>query len=138
VGGKDNTPKLLAPRQRRGSTILVWIERLALVVGLLLVTFYGAARLESWLASRAALRRFAAANAGHDSDDARSGNIVGDCAPGSGQLELPDVDFSLWGEQRIKAYKRDTQKPSGISLAVFGFQEFDLRLRFSMARTNSR
>jgi sortase A len=95
----------------------MWIERIALVVGLLLVTLYGTAGLESWLSSRAALQHFAAANAPSDSDeDAGSGNIVGDSAPGS--LELPDVDFSIWGEQRIKAYKHDAPKRSGIPLAM--------------------
>ena len=82
--------------------------------------FFVAARLESWLASRAALKHFATANTFHNSDGIAAGdNMVGESAPSrSEQLELPDVDFSLWGEQRIKAYKQDAPKRSGIPLAV--------------------
>ena len=120
MDGKDNAPKLLVPHQRRGWTVLIWIERILLVAGLSLVTFYGAARLESWHASRAALKQFAAAEAPRDSDgDPGSDNMVTETAPRSSeQLELPDVDFSLWAEQRIKAYQQDAQRRSGLPLAV--------------------
>jgi hypothetical protein len=62
VDGKDGAPKPLVAQQHRGRTVLIWIERILLVSGLMLVTFYAAMRLESWFASRAALKQFARAN----------------------------------------------------------------------------
>ena len=120
MNSKGNAPKLLGPRRTQARTTLIWVERIFLATGLSLLLFYGAARLESWLASRAAIKRFARAAAPRDSD--RNGgteNRVGESTGGSSeQLELPNVDFTLWGEQRVEAYERDAQKHSGMPLAV--------------------
>ena len=64
VGGKDkdgagaSERPTTSPRPKRKA--LIWIERVLLVSGLALVGVYGAARMESWVTSRAALKRFAA------------------------------------------------------------------------------
>jgi sortase A len=119
VEGKDDVPKRVVARLRRARTLLFWIERILLFSGLTLFAFYGGARLEGWLTSRAAMKQFAAANASSDSgEETGSGNIVGDTVPGSTKPKLPGADFGLWSEQRIKAYKEGAPKRSVIPLAV--------------------
>jgi sortase A len=52
---------------------------------------------------------------------------VSDTANGSSeQLQLPDVDFRLWSERRIEAYKEGTQEQSGTVLAVLGIPKIRL------------
>ncbi len=60
AGGKDGTPGRPTTSPSRRRKALIWIERILLVSGLTLVGFYGAARMESGLKSRAALKHFAA------------------------------------------------------------------------------
>jgi sortase A len=118
----------------RGSrrTVIIWIERALLISGLALVTFYGATRLESWLTSRAALEKFAEVKA---EVDVRSGGAEKstDETATSGeeenmpeQLDLPNVDFSLWGEQRVKAYKRNFGGQKRVPLAVLTIPKIHL------------
>jgi sortase A len=120
IGGKDGAPELAAASPGRKRKALIWIERILLVSGLALVGFYGAARMESWLASRTALQHFAADKAlaplGKESDlHNQTSNLDGGS---SGQLDMPSVDFRFWGEQRIKAYKQNIGKHPGTPLAV--------------------
>jgi sortase A len=128
VGGKDGTPQrpLINPGRNRRAPI--WIERILLVSGLALVGFYGAARIEGWLTSRAALKQFAAhealAQSGTQND---SDNLTSNLDGGSSeQLELPGMDFSLWGEQRLKAYRQNIGKNSGTPLAVLRIPKISL------------
>ena len=107
---------------------LIWIERILLVSGLALVGFYGAARMESWLTSRAALKHFTAdkalAQPGTESDlDKLSSNLEDGS---SEQLELPSVDFRLWGEQRVEAYRQNIDKHPGTPLAVLRIPKISL------------
>jgi sortase A len=110
------------PRQSRRRMVLVWIERLLLLSGMAFLVFYGAARAESWIAARAALKRFNE-NESHPnsnveppvSHDHRSATEGLDSR---GQFDPPDVDFSLWDPRRIKAHGRGVEKQSGIPLAV--------------------
>ena len=111
-GGQDGAPErpMTSPSGKRKT--LIWIERILLVSGFALVGFYGAARSESWLTSRAVLKHFAAdealAQSGNESEleNLSSNGDVGS----SEQLEPPSVDFSLWGEQRVKAYRQSIGK----------------------------
>jgi sortase A len=108
--------------------VQIWIERILLISGLALVGFFGAARMESWLTSRAALKHFAAneavAQPGTDSD-------LDDLAPNvdsgsSEQLELPDVDFRLWGGHRFRAYRQNIGKRGETPLAVLRIPKISL------------
>jgi sortase A len=105
--------------QSRARSVLIWAERVLLASGLALAMFYGAARVESWLTSRAALKQFAAAEAPaqlqtDDETEIASNETENPSEP----LELPDVDFSLWGERRVKAYERGVEMQPGVPLAV--------------------
>jgi sortase A len=121
VGDKDGAPG-------RKRTALIWIERVLLVSGLALVGLYGAARMESWLTSRAALGHFAAdealAQLGNESDlDNVPSGVDRDS---SEQLELPGVDFRLWGERRVKAYRQNIDKHPETALAVLRIPRISL------------
>jgi len=111
-----------------GRSVLIWIERILLVSGVALVGVFAAARIEAFLASRAALRQFAALEtAAH----IRGGTAAetapsGDKLSASGQTNLPPVDFSLWGERRIRAYKQSGGEQSRIPLAVLRIPKIHL------------
>jgi sortase A len=98
--------------------------------GLVLVSFFGAARIESFFASRAALEKFAALETPSDvtdpgpEEDAHPG---GELAP-SGPMNLPGVDFRLWNERRVNAYKRNIGKRSGGPLAVLSIPKIGLEV----------
>jgi len=115
-GTSDMPPEGRTNGPNRGQTVLIWMERALLALGVALVIYYGAARIESWLASRAALEKFAAL----ETPDEIQGDA--EIAPSNPQpdsdLELPDVDFSLWDNRRLNAYKQETGKQSGTPLAV--------------------
>ena len=133
VGGKDKAQEHPTTSSCRKRKALIWIERILLVSGLALVGFYGAARMESWLTSRAALKHFAADEAltqpGAESD---LDNLTSNVDSGSSeQLELPGVDFSLWGEHRVRAYRQNIGKhpelkPAGTPLAVLRIPKISL------------
>jgi sortase A len=128
VGGKDEAQEHPMTSPGRKQKALIWIERFLLVSGLALVGFYGAATMESWLTSRAALKHFAAdealAQPGAESDlDNLTSNVD---SRSSEQLELPGVDFSLWGEQRFRAYRQNTGKHHGTPLAVLRIPKISL------------
>ena len=133
ISGKSGTPEHPMTSPGRKRKVLIWMERILLVSGLALVGFYGAARMESWLTSRAALKHFAAdeAMAQPRTNDLTT-NVDGSS---SEQLELPSVDFRLWGEQRVKAYRQNIGKHPGAKSAELhwrccGFPRFLLRPRF--------
>jgi sortase A len=126
VGDKDGAPG----RERKAVT---WIERILLISGLALVGFYGAARMESWLTSRAALKHFAAAEAVAQPGTANElDNLTSNLGSGSSeQLELPRADFSLWAEKRVKAYRENTgkhpeAKTAGTPMAVLRIPRISL------------
>ncbi len=123
--GGDEVPERPATNPSRKRKALMWIERVLLVSGLALIGFYGAARLESWLTSRAALKTFAADKALVRPDiESELGNLRSNLNGGSSEhLEPPSVDFRLWGEHRVRAYeqnigKRPELKSVGTPLAV--------------------
>jgi sortase A len=109
------------------SRVVIWIERALLVSGLAMVLFYGAARLESWLGSRAALQEFGTAEesgAGNDRD--AESPASNDTHELSGALELPGVDFRFWGKQRVQAYAQSAGKRLGTPLAVLTIPKIHL------------
>jgi sortase A len=130
LDGKDEVPEHRTTSPSRNPKALIWIERILLASGLVLVGFYGTARIDSWLTSRAALKHFAAEEA-----PAQSGIQTGSDDPtknvdggSSEQLDRPNVDFSLWGEQRAKAYRQNIGKHSGTLLAVLRISNISLEV----------
>ncbi len=115
ISGKSGTSEHPMTSPGRKRRVLIWMERILLVSGLALVGFYGAARMESWLTSRAALKHFAAdeAMAQPRTNDLTT-NVDGSSFE---QLEVPSVDFRLWGEQRVKAYRQNVGKHPGAKSA---------------------
>jgi sortase A len=105
------------PLRHRRPCVCRWIECTLLVFGLTLLTFYGAARLESRLRSRAALEQFIGmekagkANGGTGDAGSYSTHTFSDENPGV-------TDFSLWSSLRLKAYTRGTRKRSAMPLGL--------------------
>lgn len=96
----------------------VWIERVLLVSGFALLAIYGAARLESFFGSRAALKRFEAIEPSSSS-----------AGPEVAEPNAPTgTDFSLWDDHRIQAYKQSLIKQSGDPLAVLHISKIGLEV----------
>jgi sortase A len=116
----DEAPESREAGVTRRRAVLVWTERVLLVSGIALVVFWGTARIESWLTSRAALKEFAGGDGSSDSQIAsRSENEAShDVLGSSEQMELPAVDFGLWSERRIKAHERSADRQSRLPIAV--------------------
>src|SRR5580698_7407566 len=110
--------------------VLIWIEGVLLVSGLTLAAIYGAARIESYVASRDALKNFEAMET---SSDSRGRNLdepapSGDVSSVPKAMELPEVDFSLWGDGRVKGYKQSVRKPPTTPLAVLRIPKIRLEV----------
>jgi sortase A len=116
------------PEQKQGRKVVIWIERILLVSGLALAAIYGTARIESILTSRAALKKFAALETSSATDAPRSEQETAPAeeTTSSARLDLPDVDFSLWGQLRVQAYKQSVGKQSGVPLAVLRILKINL------------
>jgi sortase A len=72
------------------------LERSLLIGGLLLLAIYAAARLDGFLQSRAALRKFSTTRQSFTTN--RPSNYAE-------QLEAAQPDLTLWAEKRIKEYR---------------------------------
>jgi sortase A len=110
---------------RRRRAVLIWTERVLLVLGLALIVFYGAARIEGWLTSRAALRRFTESGPADSLADSHAESPA-DALGSTKQVEHPEPDFSLWSEQRIKTYKHAGDKQAGVPIAVLSIPKIGL------------
>jgi sortase A len=95
----------------------IWAERILLVSGLILLMLYGAARLESWLSSQAAVKSFDAAGA-------PSVPSVGDVAEASGQFE-PDLDLD---DHQALTNKNGLREQSGFPLALLRISKIGLEV----------
>jgi sortase A len=69
------------------------IERLLLIVGVLMLAVYVAARIHRTVLSKAELQRF------------KSQQMVSVASPGGVTLNTGTPDFSLWSEKRVKEYQ---------------------------------
>lgn len=85
-------------------------ERLLLVIGVVLLSFYGFARLRSGISSRLAVRSFEQTRIPSGSE----GNATNSPPGEAGQ----HIDFTLWSRKRARAYHESlvakTDRPSGI------------------------
>jgi sortase A len=91
------------------------IERVLLVSGLALLVGYGAARLQGFFSSRAALQRFSAVS---ELSNPASDDDAEEIAP-------PGMDFSLWEAHRLRAYREDMESATA-PLAVLRISKIGL------------
>ena len=94
----------------------VWIERALLICGVALLALYCASRIEGILRSRAAVKAFDA----FDSTAIAAGPDIGE-GPAS-----PEVDFTLWDDHRVQAYKQSLAEQTGAPLAVLRISKIRL------------
>jgi sortase A len=111
-----------SPEPKR--TVWLWTERLLFAAGLVLLVVYSVCRFESILKSRAALRKFAAANAAGSASIRSAGEDL--ISPL--ELDPPKVDFSQWDEQRVEAYKESLAKRFGPPLGVLRISKIHLEV----------
>jgi len=94
------------------------VERVFLAIGVILLAFWGAARLHRGLASRAAVEIFRAESAT---------NSEADVAPGAAGF-TDTVDFRQWSPQRIAAYKESLAAKSDFPLAILRIPKISLEV----------
>ena len=88
-------------------------ERVVLVTGLALLGFWGAARLHRAVASRVAITRFL---------DVPAENLSPVVDPGLGSR----VDFRLWSNNRIAAYKTSLAEKKDMPIAILRIPKINL------------
>jgi sortase A len=115
----------VAPKRR--GTVWIWTERLLLASGVLLVGVYAAVRIDSFLSSRAELRKFAAleSTVATSQNDAEEQVLPQAADSGSG-MESPEVDFRLWDQRRFQAYRDSLAAQSGAPLGVLRISKIHL------------
>jgi len=101
---------------KRRQNIRIWIERALLLSGLALLAVYGSARFDSFFSSRSALNRFAAITP----LSASASDEVG------GDIDPSRVDFGLWDEHRVQAYRGSFNGKSSAPLAVLHISKIGL------------
>jgi sortase A len=93
-------------------------ERLLLIVGLLLLSFYVAARIHGVVSSRAELSRFWQARETASRPELASAS----------QQDGTNPDFRLWSAKRIEAYKQSLSSAAPLPLAVLSIPAIDLKV----------
>jgi sortase A len=95
------------------------VERVLLMIGLVLLAVWGAARVYRVICSRAAIARFQANPPASPADSASAlPNPASD----------PPVDFRLWSVQRISAYKESLSQKMDVPLAILRIPKIDLEV----------
>jgi len=112
------------PMQQRESVatrtgLLRRLEQLLLVVGVILLGIYGAARIHSYISARRALERFKATYR------PTSPNTL---EPAQPPQTHEQVDFSLWSEKRIRDYKESLLTKTDLPLAVLQIPKLHLEV----------
>ena len=95
---------------------MLWIYRSLLIAGGILITIYAFARVGGWVLSRAELQKF---------DQLRSKTGLTDPSNLAGK---DNIDFSLWSQQRIRAFKESLNLKSGPTLAVLEVDRLKIRV----------
>ncbi|HET6931260.1 MAG TPA: class D sortase [Candidatus Acidoferrum sp.] len=95
------------------------VERIVLAIGFALLIVWGAARLHRTLASRAAIARFQAEEAGMFAEPM---SLSADPILGS------KVDFSLWATNRIAAYEASLTQEKDKPLAILRIRKISLEV----------
>jgi sortase A len=103
----------------------IWIETLLLAFGITAIAVFCAARIDSYLGARRALREFA--NLSSSSSSAPTGGAEEVPKP-TMELDSPDVDFNDWNQRRQQEYLRSTATPSGKPIAVLRIPRIHLEV----------
>ena len=94
------------------------LERLLLILGLLLLSFYLAARIYSVASSRAEMSRFRQAQETASRAETASAALQDGANP----------DFRLWSAKRIAAYKQSLSSAAPLALAVLSIPAINLNV----------
>src|SRR5580658_5064254 len=86
---------------------LKWMEIALLLAGLVLLAWYGAARIDAYLTSRTAIKTLEKLDEPPSSANSRLS---------AGKLAAGDPDFSDWDAGRVRAYKDSVWKRTGAPL----------------------
>jgi sortase A len=128
-GGHEEKPHDAKPANGPARRVGLWIERSLLVCGALLLAIYGAVRLESFLASRAALRAFNTLDSSASIAKRDDGSAPAPHEPTPAeQLTTPEADFGLWGQRRVEAYKKISEVSSGVPMAILRISKIHLEV----------
>ena len=125
--GKPEGPAETGDRAKRRRSAWIWVQRLLLVSGLVLLAIYGSIRIEGIVNSRAALERFAALESATTTSSG-----IGESVSPSGEADsspetnLPEIDFSLWDAHRAQAYQRSVTARTGVPLGVLRIPKIHL------------
>jgi sortase A len=95
------------------------IELILLAIGLTLLTMWGGAWLHREVSARAGIRRFEAENV-----HARDSNLV----RANDLASSDEVDFTLWSEKRIAAYKDSLASKADAPLGVLVIRKINLKV----------
>jgi len=107
------------PVQKAAERVIGIVRRFLLVMGVLLIGVYVAARIHAEVASRLALRQFSKA----EQKDPAPNN-----APGAAPGTKHNIDFSLWSMKRITAYEESLSKQFAAPLAVLEIPKISLEV----------
>jgi sortase A len=126
-----SSPARIGGEPKRGWNVWIWTERLFIAFGLALILFYGTVRIDSYLQSRADLTRFqalqslevAAANGPTETSPASTSAAAPDS---TFKADSPRVDFSLWSQHRVRAYRENLAAKSTVPLAVLRIPRINL------------
>lgn len=100
-------------------------ERLLIVAGLVLLGVFAAALAHREILSRASLRAFEGATSAVARAEAAAATPV-PAAPAISGAAATSLDFSLWSDTRVSAYRLSLQTAVGVPLAVLKVPKIDL------------
>jgi sortase A len=106
------------------------LERLAWIVGIVLVGFWAVAKLHAHFGARRDLERFAAARRTPTVAVAAAPSPTVAPVPEAGRA-LPDAtkpDYSLWSKQRIQAYEQSLAKKASVPLGILRIPKIGLEV----------
>jgi sortase A len=127
-------PKRAGETATRPQEVQIWIERLLFAAGLVLLAIYAAARIESFLGSRNALKKFEATRQPAIPPNLDSGAVEGHPAEVSqpanpaGSFDFPEADFRGWDARRIQVYKETRAEKFDAPLGVLHIGKIHLEV----------
>lgn len=126
-----DAPAVASKESRRAWDAWKWTERALIVLGLALLLFHGAVRIDSYLQSRADLKTFQAlqsleaADAVNDAENSQASTPAP--VPDSAlEQDSPRVDFRLWSQHRVRAYRESLAVKSAAPLAILRIAKINL------------
>lgn len=111
-------------RPKLGPAIHIWAERLLFLSGVAFLAIYGAARIESFISSRAALARFdalAVPAAIANTDGEKTGVVDQDSSS-------YEIDFTHWDKHRVQAFAESQPAKFDAPLGVLRISKIRLEV----------